>query len=122
MVIFDTNILIELYRGNEQIREAVLTLDNATFYISAITAAEFLVGARDKQEMRAIRKQLNYYNALPITEDISNLFVNLFQEYSLSHKPSIPDTLIAATSLYYDLPLLTLNKRDFQYFPGIKLL
>lgn len=121
MVIFDTNILIELYRGNEKTREVVLGLEEATFYISAITVAEFLVGARNKLEMSVIRGQLNHYNILPITEDISNLFVNLFQKYSLSHKPSIPDTLIAATSLYYELPLLTLNKRDFQYFPGIKL-
>lgn len=122
MVIFDTNILIELYRGNEKTREIVLALDDTTFYISAITVAEFLVGARNKTEMRNIRAQLNHYNMLPITEDISNLFVSLFQEYSLSHKPSVPDTLIAATTLYYDLPLLTLNKKDFQYFPGITLL
>ena len=37
MVIFDTNILIELYRGNERTREAVLTLAHASFYVSAIT-------------------------------------------------------------------------------------
>ncbi|WP_257667157.1 type II toxin-antitoxin system VapC family toxin [Parapedobacter tibetensis] len=122
MVIFDTNILIELYRGNERTREAVLTLATANFYISAITVAEFLVGARNKQEMRAIRKQLTPYTMLPITEEISAVFINLFQDYSLSHKPSIPDTFIAATALYYDLPVLTLNKKDFQYFPNIKLL
>lgn len=122
MVIFDTNILIELYRGDEKTREVVLNLEETTFYISAITVAEFLVGARNKSEMRVIRKQLNHYNILPITEDISNLFIDLFKEYSLSHKPSVPDTLIAATSLYYGLPLLSLNKKDFQYFPAIKLL
>ena len=86
-----------------------------------LTVAEFLVGARNKQEIRRIRKHLDYYTMLPITSEITEVFVNLFQEYSLSHKPSIPDTLIAATSLHYELSVLTLNKKDFRYFPGIKL-
>ncbi len=92
------------------------------FYISTITVAEFLVGARDKQEIRFIRKHLDHYTVLPITAEISDVFIDLFQEYSLSHKPSIPDTLIAATALHYELPILTLNKKDFHYFPGIRLL
>lgn len=72
--------------------------------------------------MNKIKKQLDKYSLLPITVDISNLFLDLFQEYNLSHKSGIPDTLIAATALYYDLPLFTLNKKNFQYFPDIKLL
>jgi len=122
MVIFDTNILIELYRGNERIRDVIQALDEGAFYISAITVAEFLVGARNKQEMRHIRKHLSHYTMLPIIREISDVFIDLFQQYSLSHKPSIPDTLIAATALHYGLPVLTLNKKDFQYFPGIALM
>lgn len=122
MVIFDTNILIELYRGNTEIRKQVLTIDTGIFYISSISVAEFLAGARNKDEMRKIEKQLSKYTLLPITEDISKLFLQLFRQYNLSHKSGIPDTLIAATALYYDLPLLTLNTKHFQYFPEIKLL
>jgi len=81
-----------------------------------------LVGARNKQEIQIIRKQLDNYSQPLITDDISKIFVELFQQYSLSHKPSVPDTLIAATALYYDLPLLTINKKDFVYFPDLKLL
>ncbi len=122
MVIFDTNILIELYRGNTQIKDVVLHLDADVFYISTITVVEFLAGARNKQELRTINKQLGNYTCLLINTDINDIFLELFKKYNLSHKPSIPDTLIAATALYYDLPLLTLNKKDFQYIPDLKLL
>jgi tRNA(fMet)-specific endonuclease VapC len=98
MVIFDTNILIELYRGNNQIKEQVLGMDADVFYISSITVAEFLSGARNKSDMAIIAKQLDKYTRLPITTEISDIFLKLFQKYSLSHKPGIPDTLIAAIS------------------------
>lgn len=62
MVIFDTNILIEFYRGNEQTPEAVLALDHASFYVSAITVAEFLVGTRNKQEQ--LNAKVMLYKAL----------------------------------------------------------
>lgn len=122
MVIFDTNILIELYRGNDQVKEKILGMDVNVFYISTVTVAEFLAGARNKKELASIGKQLDKYSNLPITTDISDLFLELFNKYNLSHKPGIPDTLIAATAIYYNLPLFSLNKKHFQYFPGIKLL
>ncbi|KAA8477486.1 hypothetical protein BDE36_3088 [Arcticibacter tournemirensis] len=122
MVIFDTNILIELYRGNHQIRERVLEFHTDVFYISSITVAEFLAGAKNKNDFAVIAKQLDKYTHLPITAEISELFLELFRKYNLSHKPGIPDMLIAATALYYDLPLFTLNKKHFVYLDNIKLL
>ena len=41
--------------------------------------------------------------------------------YSLSHKLSIPDALIAATALNYDIELYTYNIKDFRFIDGIKL-
>ena len=122
MVIFDTNVLIELYRGNNLIKEQILAMDYNIFYISSISVAEFLAGARNKEDMATIAKQLDKYTHLPFTVEITNLFLTLFREYNLSHKPGIPDTLIAATALYYELPVFTLNRKHFQYFPAIKLL
>lgn len=31
------------------------------------------------------------------------------------------DALIAATALHYNLPLYTLNKKDFRYIAGLRL-
>ncbi|WP_310379306.1 PIN domain-containing protein [Flavobacterium sp.] len=58
---------------------------------------------------------------LPIESSISIVSVNLVEKYSLSHKLSLPDALIAATALYHNIPLYTLNKKDFKFIPKIKL-
>lgn len=42
-------------------------------------------------------------------------------EYSLSHRLSVPDGLIAATALTEDISLYTHNLKDFRYIKGIKL-
>lgn len=122
MVIFDTNILIELFRGNVSIKEQVLEMNVTTFYISSISYVEFLAGARNKKEAAILTKQLEKYTLLPVTEDIDSLFLEIYNQFLLSHRPQIPDMLIAATALYYDLPLFTLNKKDFHYIPDLKLI
>jgi tRNA(fMet)-specific endonuclease VapC len=122
MVIFDTNILIELYRGNEVVKEETAKLNSTVFYISSITAAEFMVGAKDKADFKKIEKQLSKYSIIPVNNDISDIFLDIFKSLTLSHRPGIADTLIAATALYYHLPLYTYNKKHFQFIPGIELL
>jgi tRNA(fMet)-specific endonuclease VapC len=66
MVIFDTNILIELYRGNLVVKEEIGRMGANFFYISSITVTEFMAGARDKSDFKRIESQLNKYTALPL--------------------------------------------------------
>jgi tRNA(fMet)-specific endonuclease VapC len=122
MVIFDTNILIGLYRGNSLLKEQIENMGAGVYYISSITVAEFLVGARDKAEMQKIKSQLSTYTYLPITAEITDTFLDIFQKYSMSHRPGIADVLIAATALHYNLPVFTLNRKHFQFIDGIKLI
>jgi len=121
MVIFDTNILIEIYRGNDLIKSTVERIIDDTIYISTITAAEFLVGAKDKRDFIRLEKELEDYTQIPLSAEITEVFLDIFKKYTLSRRPDIADTLIAATALYYDLPLYTLNKKHFQFLPGIRL-
>lgn len=39
----------------------------------------------------------------------------------ISHKLSLPDGLIAATAITEDIPLYTLNKKDFRYIENLRL-
>jgi tRNA(fMet)-specific endonuclease VapC len=122
MVIFDTTVLIELYRGNVLVKQKIEELAPDTIYISGITFAEFMVGAKDKQDFVQIQKQLSNYTMLPINEGINGIFIELFTSFSLSYRPGIADTLIAATALYYDLPIYTQNRKHFGFIPGIRLI
>jgi len=81
-----------------------------------------LVGAKNKDDFRKIENQLSKYTSIPINTEITDIFIDLFKTITLSRRPGIPDTLIAATALYYQLPLYTLNKKHFQFIPGIELI
>jgi tRNA(fMet)-specific endonuclease VapC len=122
MVIFDTNILIELYRGNLSVKEEIQKIKSNVFYVSSITVAEFMVGAKNKDDLKRITDQLSNYTPIPINTEINDIFIDLFRTFTLSHRPGIADSLIAATALYYHLPLYTHNKKHFQFIPGIELL
>jgi len=39
----------------------------------------------------------------------------------LSHKLKLPDAQIAATALFHNAELFTLNRKDFAYIPNLKL-
>jgi len=82
---------------------------------------ELFFGAKDKRELQIIKNYLRDYSSLPIQPEISKMAVDFVENYCLSQKLNLPDALIAATSIYYDVELFTLNIKDFKFIPGIKL-
>ena len=89
--------------------------------ISIITAGELYFGARDKRELGQIKKNLSLLHQIPLDTDTSESFLALLEKYALSHRLSVPDALIAATALSQNIPLYTLNLKDFQFIPDLKL-
>ena len=121
MILCDTNILIEIYRGNLDIIQTVKSIGQHNIAVSDVTCAELLYGARNKKELQTIRKDLNKLIVLPIETSISALAVDLIEKYTLSHKLFLPDALIAATSIFHNIELYTLNIKDFKYVDRVKL-
>jgi tRNA(fMet)-specific endonuclease VapC len=120
MILCDTNILIEFYRGNSEIIRELRKIGLHNLAISVITAGEIYFGARDKRELRQIKKNL-LLKQIPLDVEISQYFLVLLEKYVLSHRLSAPDALIAATALSQRFPLYTLNLRDFQFIPDLQL-
>ena len=121
IVIVDTNIVIELFKGNKKTRTKCEKIGENRLYISEITVGEFYFGALNKKEVPLIKKHLAKFPWIPINEHISQIFTELMITYSLSHRPYIGDMLIAATAMYFDVPVYTLNTKDFKYIKGLKL-
>ena len=121
MILIDTNILIEIYKNNTLIIDIVKKIGQNNIAISDITCAELFYGARNKRELQIISKDLNKLEILHIQEEVSKNAVELVEKYALSHKLSIPDALIAATAIYYNLPLYTLNLKGFVFIKEIQL-
>ena len=121
MLLCDTNIFIEIYRNNPEMENKLNCIGIGNIVISDVTKAELFIGAKNKVELNAIRKHLRTFLSFRVTSEISEVAVDLVDKYCLSHKLLLPDALIAATAIHYDIELFTLNMKDFRFIPNIKL-
>ncbi|MGL5034322.1 MAG: type II toxin-antitoxin system VapC family toxin [Microcystaceae cyanobacterium] len=121
MILCDTNILIEFYKNNSKVVNEFHRLGISELSISSITQAELYYGAVNKNELQKIKKHLGFLSIFPVDVLISTKFIELMETYSLSHKLSIPDALIASTAIVYSLDLYTFNIKDFRFIAGLNL-
>ncbi len=121
LILCDTNIIIEVYKGNQTIIDFLENVGQANIAISDVTCAELLFGARNKKELQIIKKDLKKLVVYAINEEISKSAILLIEKYTLSNKLNLPDALIAATALYHDINFYTLNKKDFKYIENVNL-
>ncbi len=121
MILCDTNIIIEFYKNNSQVISELSFLGINQLAISSITQAELYYGAINNVELRKIKNHLKLLHILPLDVMISTQFIALMENYSLSHKLSIPDALIAATPLVHQIDLYTLNVKDFRFIKSLNL-
>jgi predicted nucleic acid-binding protein len=110
----DTNILLYLLQGDKTLVEA---LDKKQIYISFITQLELLsFPSLTKQETNVIHELLKECVIIDINSEIKNLTIIYRQKYKIK----LPDSIIAATSLYLDLPLITADA-DFKRIQELNL-
>jgi predicted nucleic acid-binding protein len=113
-MIFDTDVLIWVLRGNAK---AALALDNADQRsISVVTYMELLQGARDKREVKSIKSFLvdMGFSVLPLSENIGHRASIYMEEYNLSTSISMGDALIAAAAIEANQQLLTANDKHYK--------
>ena len=89
--------------------------------ISAVTKIETLYGAVNKLDQTKLIKNMEPYLTLLINNDISLKAIMLIEKYALSHKLSMPDSLIAASAIATGLPLFTYNIKDYKFIEGLQL-
>jgi len=121
MTLCDTNIFIEYFRKNNSIRLELEKIGFDNIVISDVVKAELYFGARDRTDLQNIVKCLDFFPVLTIRPEISKIAVDFVKQYCLSQKLKLPDALIAATAIYHDIVLFTLNLKDFRFIPNIKL-
>lgn len=122
-LLVDSDLLIDVSRN---VREAIDYLRRQgrafTLVISTITQMELLVGCRNKTEQRQLERFLRPFPVLALNEAIADQAVGLLRRYRLSHGLLLPDALIAATALVHDVPLATMNQRDYRFIASLQLL
>ena len=81
----------------------------------------------EKQACRKIQITFRWATApirvviFKVDANISDVFMQIMADYSLSHNLKIADGLIAATALVYDIEFYTLNLKDFHFIKGIRI-
>ncbi|MFD1258816.1 PIN domain-containing protein [Mucilaginibacter terrae] len=99
MIILDTCILIELQKGNQDIKQQIYEYNQQDLYITPVVVAEFYRGAKDKSDLIKCKKLKAFFSVLSLDERVIHVFDYLSESYALSHRPSVPDMLIAATAV-----------------------
>lgn len=121
MVLCDTNILISAFNGKAETIEQLNKIGLPDIALSAITVMELFQGMGNKTELAQIKKRIKYFEVVQIDQEISAKAISLVEAYKLSHGLKIPDALIAATAIVYQIPLFTYNLKDFSFIPEIPL-
>ena len=120
-MIFDTDVLIYAQRGA---RRAALAVDSALErFISLQSLMELLQGARDKDDMRIIKRfvaELSFI-VLPLSENVGHRALVYIEEYGLSSGLRAADALIAATAVENAMPLMTANVKHFRAIRDLEL-
>ena len=120
-MIFDTDVLIWFFRGNRRAADLIATQTSPE--MSIVSLMELFQGARDRSELRVIRRflQENGFHVIPLNEPISHLAATLMEEHALSDGLQVADALIAATARQNGSPLATANVRHFRSIAGLEL-
>ena len=121
MILCDTNIIIDFYKGDPTIVSNLKSIGQENIAVSIITVGELLFGVLNKRELNQIRSDLDQLKVIHLNEAIGEMFIQMMSKYVLSHRLSLPDGLIAATALTEGIPLFTRNHRDFKYIRGLEL-
>ena len=97
----DTNIILYLLNGDFTLAEM---LNNKQIYISVITELELLSFRHiTNNEEKIIREFVKQCKVINITNPIKEETIQIRKKY----KTKLPDSIIIASALYLDFPLIT---------------
>jgi tRNA(fMet)-specific endonuclease VapC len=123
-LVVDTSIFIDYLRSKKKDQTIFQTLSDRTeIFISSITLFELLIGAPSNEKWEEIRTLTEDIPVLGFTEKIAAQSAKIYHDLKKSNKLiEYRDIFIAATAIANDLPILTLNKKDFKRIKNLKVL
>ncbi|MDP3644906.1 MAG: type II toxin-antitoxin system VapC family toxin [Bacteroidota bacterium] len=121
LILCDTNIFISWFRGDLETRTRLQLIGLEYILIPSVTVMELVQGTRNKKELIQLKKKLKAYHIIHFNEITSRLAIELIERHRLSHGLLIPDAIIAATAITFNLKLFTYNLKDFKFIPGIQI-
>ena len=120
-MLFDTDILIWVQRGNEA--AASLIEDTSRRYISIQSYMELLQGAKNKLQHKVVKDFISDFDfsVLPLTENIGHRALIYVEGHALSSNMRAGDAIIAATAVENNLALSTSNSKHFKAISELEI-
>jgi hypothetical protein len=118
--LIDTNAIID-YLGNRLpalSMNFMNTVIDAVPIVSVITQIELLGFNAPEQHYKTLSDFMNDARVLDLTNDVVEASINIRKKY----KTKLPDAIIAATALVYDLVLISHNRSDFKNINGLNVI
>jgi len=120
-MIFDTDILIWVQRGNSKAARLIDRSEERC--LSVYSYMELLQGAKSKQQHHYINDFLSSigFVVLPLSENVGHRALIYVQQYTLSHGLRAGDAIIAATAAENNMTLVSSNAKDFKPIKELEL-
>jgi predicted nucleic acid-binding protein len=103
-ILADTSLIINLFNGVKEIEELI---SGRSLFISVISEIEVLSFPNiTPSEKTLIKDFLSGCYIIDMEPAIKDITIEIRSKY----KVKLPDAIIAATAIYFDLPLFTMDK------------
>jgi predicted nucleic acid-binding protein len=120
-MIYDTDILIWVQRGNE--KAAKLIDKDEEKYLSIQSYMELLQGAKNKMHHKYVKDFISEFefSILPLTENIGHRALIYVEEHALSSNMRSGDAIISATAVENNMTLVSSNIKHFKVVKELEL-
>lgn len=120
-LLVDTNAIIDLFHGRLPASGAEWlndVLNNENYHLSAINKIELLGFSGTVEEEVFVEAVVE--NA--ILSSLNDEIIKGTVAIKKASKIKLPDAVIAATALHYDLTIVTRNTKDFSRIAGVRMI
>ena len=122
--LLDTNIIIYLTKGDEDVGLFIDGMSGKVFGISVMSYMEALMGIGGPEDLIVLDAVTEHMIMVSFTESIARKSANALRvrEKRSVRDPLFADVVIANTAMELGIPLVTNNPKDFSKFTGLKIL
>jgi len=120
-MIYDTDILIWVQRGNE--KAARLIEKDIDRHLSIQSYMELLQGEKNKTHHKYVKDFISdfAFSILPFTENIGHRALIYVEGYALSSNMRAGDAIVAATAVENNMKLVSSNVKHFKVVNELQL-
>lgn len=121
-IVIDTDILIDYAKGYASWIDEYLEGSSSQLILPTIVIAEYFASKtmEKERETRIAEKTFSLFGKQDLTQDIAKIIGKILRNNLAPATASIPDIVIAATTLFLDAELATRNTRDFATIPDLR--